>query len=648
CLIDNTNNELPVVDKEPGRPRPPKLGDVAILFRTLGDVQAYEEALRKYRLDYYLVGGYAFYAQQEIYDVLNLLRAVASTADEVSLAGALRSPFFALSDETLFWLVDSAGSLNAGLLADQPPSRLSAEERAKVIAAGATIRRLRSIKDRVPIAELLNAALDCTGYDAVVLGEFLGDRKLANLSKMLERARLADQSGAIDLDGFITQLSQFVSREPKESLAATLPEAANVVRLMTIHHAKGLEFPLVIVPDLDRLPVLRPPSAALHPELGPLVQAPASDDDKKTTTGMSLFAALERREELDERKRMLYVACTRAADYLILSSSLEAFDKPKSDWMKLLAERFGLENGQLLATLSDKWETPQIRLTTDPQTDHKPSGRPRGPDLLKILDEVHQLAATSGARLSAEIAPVPVDHTAQRQFSFSRLTGQLISPYSLSLWERAGERVPLFPLVATAGLSSSAPLDPRTVGTLVHEVLSRIDFTNPTDISAWCEHLAPIHVLHNADRAAQSARDMIERFIVSPRGQQLATAAALHREIDFLLAWPPGKPKPDGRYVQGVVDCLARDASGNWRIIDFKTNDVAPAHVPHIAQRYELQLQVYAIAVERTLGQSPVELVLHFLRPGIEYIIPWNDSVRVQAIGTMNNLIQQATIANDE
>ncbi|HEX5472572.1 MAG TPA: UvrD-helicase domain-containing protein, partial [Lacipirellulaceae bacterium] len=104
CLIDNTNNELPVVDKATGQPRPLERGDVAILFRTLGDVQAYEEALRKYGLAYYLVGGYAFYAQQEIYDVLNLLRAVASTADEVSLAGALRSPFFALSDETLFWL----------------------------------------------------------------------------------------------------------------------------------------------------------------------------------------------------------------------------------------------------------------------------------------------------------------------------------------------------------------------------------------------------------------------------------------------------------------------------------------------------------------------------------------------------------------
>ena len=196
--------------------------------------------------------------------MLNLLRAVASTADEVSLAGVLRSPFFALADETLFWLVDSAGSLNAGLLAEQLAAAAFAGRSARKSAAAAdTIRHLRAIKDRVPIATLLGEALDRTGYDAVLLAEFLGERKLANLHKLIERARAADHGGVIDLDGFITQLAAVHRPRPKESLAATLPEAADVIRLMTIHHAKGLEFPLVVVPDLDRPPQLRAPSAAL-------------------------------------------------------------------------------------------------------------------------------------------------------------------------------------------------------------------------------------------------------------------------------------------------------------------------------------------------------------------------------------------------
>jgi ATP-dependent helicase/nuclease subunit A len=655
-LLDETSTERPVVDKVTQKPRRLELGDVVILFRTLGDVQLYEEALREYGLDYYLVGGYAFYAQQEIFDVLNLLRAVASTADEVSLAGVLRSPFFALADESLFWLQDTAGSLNAGLLAKKPPSQLSPEEAARVTAAAATIAHLRAIKDRVPIPALLTAALDRTGYDAVLLAEFLGERKLANLHKLIERARMADESGAIDLDGFITQLSQFISREPKESLAATLPEAANVIRLMTIHHAKGLEFPFVIVPDLDRQPLLRAPSAALHPDLGPLVSQPADDDNEKVATGMSMCAALERREELEERKRLLYVACTRAADYLMLSTSVEAFDKLKSDWMELLARRFNLADGALTGDLPPGYAPPQIRVTTDPQTDYKPAGPSRGPDLLKLLEETHDQAARGPAPPPPELAPIPVDRTAQRQFSFSRLTGQLIQTHTASSAPgSAGGSPPELASAAEKNPRHTSTVEPRRLGTLVHDVLERITFAadatagspGNADVSTWCEHLAPLHVNQNIEQAAQLATTMVEGFIASARGRDLANAKAIHREIDFLLAWPPDAPNPTGPYIQGVIDCLYQDAAGDWHILDFKTNDVSATSIAEEAERYQLQLQVYAIAVERTLGTAPTELVLHFLRPHLEYTIFWNDAARKSATTKLTEAIDVVRASPD-
>src|SRR4029078_5023528 len=99
---------------------------------------------------------------------------------------------------------------------------------------------------------------------------------------------------------------------------------------------------------------------------------------------------------------------------------------------------------------------------------------------------------------------------------------------------------------------------------------------------------------------------MIELSTNSARGRELAPATAVHREIDFLLAWPPGEANTTGRYVQGVIDCLYQDAAGGRHIADFKTNDVTATKVSREAQQYELQLHVYAIALERTLGQSPV------------------------------------------
>ncbi len=111
--------------------RPAGPGDVAILFRALPDVRFYEEALRRHGIPYYLVGGGAFYAQQEIFDLLNLLRAIDAPADTVSLTGALRSPFFSLTDETLFWLAQNAGGLAAGLFAAKLPKELGQHERAR-------------------------------------------------------------------------------------------------------------------------------------------------------------------------------------------------------------------------------------------------------------------------------------------------------------------------------------------------------------------------------------------------------------------------------------------------------------------------------------------------------------------------------------
>ena len=119
------------------------------------------------------------------------------------------------------------------------------------------------MKNRVPVAQLIRLALDRTAYDAILLTEFLGERKLANLYKLIEQARSFDESGVFSLADFITQLSEFVVRQPKEPLAATQAESMDVVRLMSIHQSKGLEFPVVFVPDLDRRLGSQPPAGGL-------------------------------------------------------------------------------------------------------------------------------------------------------------------------------------------------------------------------------------------------------------------------------------------------------------------------------------------------------------------------------------------------
>ena len=203
-----------------------------------------------------------------------------------------------------------------------------------------------------------------SGYDAATQFEFLGDRKLANLWKLLDLARTFDRSGLFGLAEFIARLGDLVRTQPREEQAATQPENADVVRLMTIHQAKGLEFPVVIVPDLaaTRHGGGRP-VAALGPRLGCVARPPAED-------GPPLFPnspgncgkAQSDLEEWHEDLRTLYVACTRARDYLVLSSSLPDGYQPAGPWMLTLAERFDLETGRCLAADVPAAGRPAVRV----------------------------------------------------------------------------------------------------------------------------------------------------------------------------------------------------------------------------------------------------------------------------------------------
>lgn len=664
-----------VVDRDTGKPRPARLGDIAILFRALTDVQVYEEALRDFGLEYYLVGGHAFYAQQEIHDVLNLLRAVASEADEISLAGALRSPFFSLADETLFWLVESSGSLNSALLTMSLPPQLSPEERAKANAATDTLAFLRANKHALSISELMTEALARTAYDATLLGEFLGERKLANLRKLVEQARAADQTGTIELDGFIALLTQVVADQPKEGLAATAPETADVIRLMTIHHSKGLEYPIVVIPDLDRTATPRSSSATLDANLGPLVQLPNDRQREKEeyATGMTLFNGIESSAERRERLRLLYVATTRAADYLILSSSLKAYDEPSSDWMKRIAARFDLETAQFRATpIAD--ELPLVRATTVlPDSDFKPVGSSRRPNVAQIVENTLAAAALGQSKMPREVAPIEVDHSARTQFSFSRISGQLkrvnrlAEPDSdLARRDPFGDEAPWS--FQRAAKASKIAIDPLALGSLVHDVLENLDFTADRRaqlnfVRKRCEMLAPEFALSNVATTASEGIRIISKFLETPRAQALASAPIIEREIEFLLDWPPIIPQPNpsavtrfpepstgasSRYLQGFIDCLYQDPNNEWHLLDYKTNDISPSEVPRAAGEYEMQMYVYAMAIERSLGTSPSELVLHFLRPGVEHSFTWNDAARELALTKVNAAIAALTSAGAE
>ena len=626
------NEEQLVVDRETEQPRAVKQGDIAILFRALSDVQSYEEALSRRGIDYYLVGGHAFYAQQEIFDLVNLFKVLTSRSDAVALAGVLRSPMFALKDATLFWLAQNEEGLSAGLFADTPPAELDQEQTARVKFAASTIAHLRRIKDRVPIATLLDEALGITAYDAILLGEYLGERKLANVHKIVDQARSMDRAGFFTLEDFVVQLSQFVAQQPREPLAATQPEASDVVRLMTIHQAKGLEFPVVIVPDLDRRPRSTGSGITFTPELGPLVRLPSSERGQGVA-GYDLNQIELDDEERKESDRLFYVATTRAADHLILSSSVFNLEKPSGPWLRILAERFDLETGELRGHLPTGYDTPKIQVTLEePALRSKAESFSRRAPVAKMLESLDAASAAHDPTIAAGTQAVEPDKVAQVEFSFSSLSGSLSKSDSVDQNSPNGADERL--------RSDHVQDDAAKLGTLVHNVLANIDFRSPGSVETLVQRHAERLVIESST-LRRDACQLVGQLLESPFAKALAAASQVLPELEFLLAWPPDAEPSGRRRIRGYIDCLYQDESDGWHIVDYKTNRTTAANVPEIAEQYAMQTGVYALAIEQALGTPPASLALYFLRPETAYEIDWNEEARRRTIDAVNDAIAQ-------
>ncbi len=621
------------------RLRPPQPGDIAILFRALSDIQIYEEALRQYEIPYYLVGGHAFYAQQEIYDLVNLLRAIQSPLDEVALVGVLRSPFFNLHDETLYWLAQHPDGLWAGLCAEQWPAELEPAQRRRASFAAATLQALRADKDRLPIAELIQQALQRTGYDAALLAEFLGERKLANLHKLIDQARKMDQTGLFTLADFLFQLTEFVARTPKEPLAATFPETCDVIRLMTVHQAKGLEFPIVVVADLGRSTRQNRAPAVFHPDYGPLIRPPSDLKKDPKITPWDIYWHQEAKEDLQEEMRIFYVATTRAADYLILSTGWGKHTL-KSPWMALLNRRFDLETGQLKVSLPDGYALPTVRVVARrPEfAGQQVSAQRRALELL--LRKTEQTLQQAGGRIPLYLHALRPDPHAPRRLSFSRLSGQL----ELLPIGQAPDLRPEDSFLDTTATRDEA-LD---LGILIHAILAQIDYRAPEAVADLAARLAFRHLGHRSpqdlSRLQDQAVEMVGQFLASNRAHQIAAAQKLYREVEFLLRWPPSPSESTGSYIQGFLDCLYQDPQGHWHLVDFKSHLLKTQHHRQLAAQYELQMLLYGLACQELLGTAPTELVVHFLRTGKEIIFTWTESSPQLLIQMMNQAISQSTV----
>jgi len=316
-----------VVPPDGGRPRPVRGGDVAVLTRTRGAFRAIELAFERAGLPCAAAGGRAFFDRRELRDVESVLRLLADPADDAALLAALRAPFCGAGEDAMVALAECArdgegrlvrGTLLAAL--ERLAAAGEAPDRAKLARFLALRRDLAREAASCTLAEVMESLLERTGFGARLLASRRGRVAYGNVRKLVEKARAFRGSASASVDDFLAYVRRARLEELIESEAAAEAGDEATVRLMTVHGAKGLEFPVVVVADLGRKLVNPAPGSwAVHPEFG--LALPRVDDLGNTEPTPHLALAREgvRRREQAEAERLLYVALTRAREFLLLS-----------------------------------------------------------------------------------------------------------------------------------------------------------------------------------------------------------------------------------------------------------------------------------------------------------------------------------------
>ena len=319
--------------------------DIALLFRAMTHVQTYESVFRRANIPYQTVLGRGFYEREEITDLIQLLRFLDNKTDELALAAVLRSPLCGLSDNALLALrcapwrdeLDSdtedplrhftqTRKLYLALQRHRDIAYISDDEHSLLDRAADMIKGLIARQHHYALSQLLRFAVAKSEYETVIAATFDGAQRLANVQRLFTLAERFERSGAHLIRDFVRYVEEFEAIGSRES-EGQIDEATNAVRLMTIHQAKGLEFPIVIIPDLQRS--AKPPDnwVLLDRQRGLTLKVP---DGRGRLVAGSTFNRFEQRHawrEQFESMRLLYVAATRAQDRLILSGTTKDLDK---------------------------------------------------------------------------------------------------------------------------------------------------------------------------------------------------------------------------------------------------------------------------------------------------------------------------------
>ncbi|SDW67289.1 ATP-dependent helicase/nuclease subunit A [Marininema mesophilum] len=622
--------------------------EIAILLQAMTHVKILENALLQAGIPYYVVKGDGFFTRQEILDVYHLLRYLADPNDRLALTGLLRSPFCGISDETL-WVISRGEAWEKEWVKGLNMESLSPREHNKLTCFAELIAQWRRLNGRVTVAELLEQAVEESGYRYVSWAFPQGSQIVANVDKFLRLLRTWQREAPYSLQRVCKMINQWIQEGVRETEAKVETEDGASVKLMTIHQSKGLEFPVVFIPDLSRKLPPETIDVKADRECGLVFCLSETDLSRLETYRWRGVKNRESQLAREESLRLFYVAITRAEERIVFSGLPEEHRGLKKGgdllaadtWSKWLDGVLGFDRLDREAGWwrFPKEDGPPLRLlfSMDEEDGRLEREEPA------LLDE---WLSHEGSVSQLEDDHLP-EHVLPR--GWTNADSQMISVTDLTMLANCPRKFYYAKLLGLPEIGEGDPseksrrsydrfrLDSRIKGQIVHRLL---EILPPGPISSQ-----EMNLLYHKTFAEWGIREEdhlqsvaeIAPLVKAYRGSRfyrdLSQLSGIKQEARFI-------GQTQGLEIEGIMDRIQCTPEGEWELVDYKTNDVTGEEVADAAAEYLPQVYLYALAAREEWGIQLARGILYFLKPDEQVEIEINEDWMLKARGRLDEWAQ--------
>lgn len=606
-----------IFDVKLGRKRAVGYRDIAVLARAGNTMAEIERYLNNEDIPAYGDTGEGYFETVEIRVFINLLKVIDNMRQDVPLLSVMRSAVFGFTARELAKIrINKRDGSFCSAVRDYMDNGPDRDLQQKLESMDESIGRWKERGRTVPLEELVRILLYDTGYYDYCNGLPVGRQRVSNLRLIVEKAAAFERSNHSGLNGFLRYIEAMEGIKTSEAEAKTISESENVVRVMTVHKSKGLEFPVVIFTGAGRniSGGGSKNSAPMHKDFG--IGLPLIDRDahwRKKTLLQNVIAAKQSRENLDEAVRILYVAMTRAKDRLEIVGCVKTTEKLRE------AAGTGSYLEMIYPSLKEK-DNVSVNIYTGISRDDR-AGRhsSKADDLLALVS-----GETAGPD---DAVREEIDRRLRYEYE-KKTSGPAKLKYSVTELSREEQEAEMGkPAAGQEGLRphvvSIAEFEPdmtghkltaAEIGTVMHLIMEKIDFVKAVAggieyIETAADHLVETGKITGEERAAVRA-GKIAGFFEASTGKRAAAAFAagnLHREKEFILE---KEIHGENAVVQGIIDCWFEEDS-EIVLIDYKNSYVGYGRtVEDIKNTYRTQVGIYREALEGATGKKVKESYL--------------------------------------